>query len=51
MKCLMDAINCMIPELANATYTAQLHSQMSKPLEIQPMLTIYQLQSKEDFLL
>lgn len=40
MKCLMDAINCMVPELADATYTAQLHSRMSHPLEIQPMLAI-----------
>ena len=29
MKCLIDAINHMITELADATFTAQLHSRMS----------------------
>ena len=43
MKCLTDAIGHMIPELNDATYTAQLHSRMSHPLELQLMLAIGQL--------
>ena len=48
MKCLTDAIGHVIPELNDATYTAQLHSRMSHPPELYPMLTICQLQSQDD---
>lgn len=51
MKCLTDAINQMILELADATFTAQLHSHMSQPQEVQPMLAICQLRSQEDKLI
>ncbi len=47
MKCLSDAINYMVSELSDATYTAQLHSRMSRSPEIQPMLAICQLQPQE----
>lgn len=47
MKFLFDAINCMVPELSDATYTTQLHSRMSQPPEIQPMLAICELQAQE----
>lgn len=48
MMCLTDAINHMIPEFVDATFAAQLHSCMSQPLEVQPMLAICQLRSQED---
>ena len=48
MKCLTDVIGHMIPELNVATYTAQLHSRMSHPPKLQPMLVICQLQSQDD---
>jgi len=38
MKCLTNAIGYMIPEIIDATYTAQLHSSMSHPPELQPIL-------------
>jgi len=47
MKCLTDAIGYMIPEIIDATYTAQLHSHMSHPPELQPMLAICQLKAKD----
>lgn len=47
MKCLTDAINHMIPELANATFASQSHSCTSQPPKVQPMLTIFQLRSQE----
>ena len=40
LKCLTDAINCIIPEIQDATYSAQLNSRLSRPLELQPMLDI-----------
>lgn len=40
MKCLTDAIGCMIIKINDATYTAQLHSRMSHLPELQPMLAI-----------
>ena len=48
VKCLTDVINHMIPELVDATFTTQLHSHMSHPPEVQPMLAIFQLRSQED---
>jgi len=47
MKCLTDAIGYMIPKITNATYSAQLHSRMSHPPELQPMLAICQLKPKD----
>jgi len=43
LKCLTDAIGCMIPEIQDATYSAQLNSFLSRPPELQPMLEICQL--------
>jgi len=47
MKCLTNATDCMILEISDATYTAQLHLRMSHPPELQPMLTICQLKPKD----
>lgn len=40
MKCLTNVIGYMIPEVNDATYSAQLHSRMSHPAELQPTLAI-----------
>lgn len=48
IKCLTDAIGQMILEITDATYTAQLHSHMSHPPELQPMLAICQLKPKDN---
>ena len=47
LKCLTDAIGYMIPEIQDATYSVQLNSRLSHPPELQPMLEICQLMSKE----
>jgi len=47
MKCLTNAIGYMIPKITDATYIAQLHSHMSHPPELQPMLTIFQLKPQD----
>jgi len=46
LKCLTDAIGCIIPEIHDATYSAQLHSRLSRPPKLEPMLAICQLRSK-----
>lgn len=46
LKCLTDAINYMIPEIHDATYSAQLHYCLSHPPELQLMLAIRQLKQK-----
>jgi len=46
LKCLTDAIQCMIPDIQDATYAAQLSSRLNKPPEIEPMLAINQLRFK-----
>ena len=45
-KCLTDAIGCIIPDIQDATYAAQLSSCLNKSLEVQPMLAINQLRFK-----
>ena len=46
LKCLTDAIRCVIPDIQDATYAAQLNSHLSRPQEVEPMLAICQLRSK-----
>lgn len=46
LKCLTDAIGCIIPEIHDATYSAQLHSCLSRPPELEPMLAICRLKSE-----
>lgn len=41
-KCLSNAINYIIPEFSDATYTSQLHSRLSHPTEVKDMLKICQ---------
>lgn len=48
LKCLTDVIGCVIPEIHDATYSAQLHSRLTRPLESEPMISICQLKSKGD---
>ena len=48
IKCLSHAISYMISEITNGTYTAQLHSRMSHPPELQLMLAICQLKPKDN---
>jgi len=48
IKCLTDAIGYMIPEINDATYSVQLHSRMSHPPELKPMLVICQLKPKDN---
>ena len=48
LKRLTDAIGYMVLEIHDATYSAQLHSRLSHPPELQPMLAICQLKQKED---
>jgi len=46
LKCLTDAIGCIIPDIQDATYAAQLNSRLNRPPEVEPMLAICQLKSK-----
>ena len=46
LKCLTDAIGCIIPDIQDATYAAQLSSCLNKPSEVEPMLAINQLRFK-----
>jgi len=46
LKCLTDVVQCMIPDIQDATYAAQLSSRLNKPPEIEPMLAINQLRFK-----
>jgi len=48
LKCLTDAIGYMIPEIHDAMYSTQLHSRLSHPPKLQPMLAICQLKPKND---
>ena len=43
IKCLSNAIDCLIPEFSDATYAGKLHSKMSHPSEVQEMLEICHL--------
>ena len=43
IKCISNAISCIIPEFSDATYTGQLHSRLSHPAEVKDMLKIYHL--------
>jgi len=46
LKCLTDAVQCMIPDIQDSTYAAQLSSRLNKPPEVEPMLAINQLRFK-----
>ena len=46
LKCLTDALKCLIPDFQDATYDAQLTSRLNTPPEVQPMLAICQLRFK-----
>ena len=46
LKCLTDTIGCIIPDIQDATYAAQLNSRINRPPEVEPMLSICQLRSK-----
>ena len=46
LKCLTDAIGCIIPDIHDATYAAQINSRLSRPQEVEPMLAICQLRTK-----
>lgn len=46
LKCLIDAIGCIIPDIQDATYAAQLNSPLNRPPEVEPLLVICQLRSK-----
>jgi len=46
LKCLIDAIGYIIPDIQDATYVAQLSSRLNKPPEVEPMLAISQLRFK-----
>ena len=43
IKCLSNAISCIIQYFSDATYTGQLHSRLSHPAEVKDMLKIYHL--------
>ena len=43
IKFLSNAIDCIIPEFSDATYTGQLHSKLSHPEEVKEMLKICHL--------
>ena len=43
IKFLSNAISCIIPEFSDATYTGQLHSRLSHPVEVKDMLKICHL--------
>jgi len=40
LKCLTDVISCIILEIHDATYSAQLHSRLTRPPKLEPMLAI-----------
>ena len=46
LKCLTDAIGCIVPYIQDATYATQLSSHLNKPPEVEPMLAISQLRFK-----
>ena len=46
LKCLTNAIGCVIPDIQDATYAAQLSLRLNKTLEVEPMLAINQLRLK-----
>ena len=46
LKCLTDALGCLIPDIQDATYEAQLTSRLRTPPEVEPMLAICQHRSK-----
>ena len=46
LKCLTDALGCLIPDIQDATYDAQLTSRLNTPPEVEPMLAICQQRSK-----
>ena len=46
LKCLTDAIRSIIPDIQDATYTAQLNYRLNRPPEVEPILEICQLKSK-----
>ena len=46
LKCLTDAIGCIILDIQDATYAAHLSSRLNKPPEVEPMLAINQLRFK-----
>ena len=46
LKCLTDALGCLIPDIQDATYDAQLTSRLNTPPEVEPMLAICQLRFK-----
>lgn len=46
LKCLTDAIKSIVPEIQDATYVAQLSSRLSRPPEVEPILTMCQIKSK-----
>ena len=46
LKCLTNALGCLIPDIQDATYDAQLTSRLNTPPEVEPMLAICQLRSK-----
>jgi len=48
LKCLSDAIGCIIPEIQDATYDAQLNSRLNRPPEVEPMLEICQLRTRDE---
>ena len=48
LKCLSDAIGCIIPEMQDATYDAQLNSRLNRPPEVEPMLAICQLRTRDE---
>ena len=46
LKCLTDAIECIIPDIHDATYAPQINSRLSRPQEVETMLAICQLRTK-----
>ena len=46
LKCLIDAIGYIIPDIQDATYATQLNSRLNRPPEVEPMLAICQLRFK-----
>ena len=45
LKSLTNAIGCIILGIHDTKYSAQLHSRLSRPQEVEPMLVICQLRS------
>jgi len=48
IKCLSNAVDCLIPEFSDATYARQLHSKMSHPSEVQEILKIFHLATSSE---